>query len=453
MADNLTKFMAGIRQIESSGNYDAIGPQTRYGRATGAYQFLDSTWDGYKGFRRAVDAPNSVQDDRARALMGQYYARFKRWDLVAIAWHAGPGSAARVQQDPSYLDRLGDGLSRTGDYVRRALSEAGLRATSGRGTSGGSDRGRRSSRRPRRRPWALPPNTVDGEGRLTVDTDRLYGLARKLTMHMAVLESVRRHSASVRDDLEGIVLEDRADARQIREAIDTALSDEYGVGRARNLMIRDIGYVVEARERALGADRTDRDHRRVIERLIATLTPGATTVATRRKVRGLLRGLYEPARSTAPRGGSPGAGGLAKPVAAPLTRTSEFGLVDGEGAPDDRGVRHHAGKDWFAPGGTAVSSPVSGTVVDVQASRGNTGQVFGGVVRVRAANGEIWVFRHVDPSIRAGTKVDAGDRIARITRWAGGPSHTHIELWKTRNGDSYDFENMIDPMTRLRRFL
>lgn len=37
-------ILAQIRARESSGDYQAIGPMTSTGKATGAYQFMDSTW-------------------------------------------------------------------------------------------------------------------------------------------------------------------------------------------------------------------------------------------------------------------------------------------------------------------------------------------------------------------------------------------------------------------------
>lgn len=145
--------------------------------------------------------------------------------------------------------------------------------------------------------------------------------------------------------------------------------------------------------------------------------------------------------------------GLVRPIAARLTPGSEFGLQDAEGAPANDGRRYHAGKDWFAPGGTAVRSPVSGEIVEVKPSRGNSGQIFGGVVKVRGEDGKVWVFRHVDPTgVREGQRVGAGDLLARVTDWTGGPDHAHIELWRTLRG-GYDFENMIDPMDYLKKFL
>lgn len=142
-----------------------------------------------------------------------------------------------------------------------------------------------------------------------------------------------------------------------------------------------------------------------------------------------------------------------KPVPHELTDLSEFAVADAEGAPAADGQRYHAGKDWFAPGGTAVRSPIDGKVVEVTPSSGSSGQIFGGTVKIEGENGRVWAFRHVDPKdLDVGQRVKAGDRVASITEWQDGPSHAHIELWKSLEG-GYTFENMIDPMTKLKRFL
>lgn len=100
-----------------------------------------------------------------------------------------------------------------------------------------------------------------------------------------------------------------------------------------------------------------------------------------------------------------------------------------------------------------MRSPIDGTVVEARASRGNSGPVFGGTVKVQGRDGKVWVFRHVDPkNVRVGQHVGAGDHIAAVTAWRDGPSHAHTELWKTYGG-GYDFENMLDPMTCLKRIL
>src|SRR5262245_32943279 len=57
--------LATIRQVESGGNYLA---QARGSSASGAYAFLDSSWDGYGGYTHARDAPPALQDVKATDL-------------------------------------------------------------------------------------------------------------------------------------------------------------------------------------------------------------------------------------------------------------------------------------------------------------------------------------------------------------------------------------------------
>lgn len=112
MADtinDLDLFMAAIRRRESgsyAGNYSALGPYTgeRYGRARGAYQIMETIWPGWAaaaGIPGADWRDQAAQDHVARFKMTQYFQRYGRWDLVAIAWFAGPGRADRAQREGS----------------------------------------------------------------------------------------------------------------------------------------------------------------------------------------------------------------------------------------------------------------------------------------------------------------------------------------------------------------
>jgi murein DD-endopeptidase MepM/ murein hydrolase activator NlpD len=140
----------------------------------------------------------------------------------------------------------------------------------------------------------------------------------------------------------------------------------------------------------------------------------------------------------------PGKAGL--PLGTPMGGRSEFGVVDAEGAPGAGGKRYHAGKDWFAPAGSNVTAPWGGKVVEVKQSRGNSGQVFGGTVKIQGADGRVFVARHVDPrKFKVGQSVKPGQAVATVSAWTGGSPHAHIEVWKSLRG-GYRYENMIDPV-------
>lgn len=93
----LNSYLYALRSHESGkvgGNYRATNP---YSSASGAYQYLDSTWANYGGYRRAKDAPPAVQDKRAAADASRVYAKYKNWDAVSTVHFTGhyvaPGSA------------------------------------------------------------------------------------------------------------------------------------------------------------------------------------------------------------------------------------------------------------------------------------------------------------------------------------------------------------------------
>lgn len=154
-----------------------------------------------------------------------------------------------------------------------------------------------------------------------------------------------------------------------------------------------------------------------------------------------------PGRPATPGGrvvNAPKIGRLVQPVAT-KPGASAFDMPDAEGAPDKNGVRHHAAMDWFAPGGSRVLAPVGGKIVEVKQSRTNTGQIFGGVVKIQQPNGRVFVFRHVDPrGVKLGQRVKPGTVIGGVSPWESGSPHTHIEVWKSLAG-GYRLENMEDP--------
>jgi hypothetical protein len=85
-----------IRMVESGGDYSA--PKNR-GGASGAYQFIDSTWDGYGGYTSAYLAPPEVQDARAASGVQSILAEYGDVAYVPIIWYW-----PRAADDPTQLD-------------------------------------------------------------------------------------------------------------------------------------------------------------------------------------------------------------------------------------------------------------------------------------------------------------------------------------------------------------
>jgi hypothetical protein len=76
-----------IRTLESGGDYTA---EATGSTASGAYQFLDSSWARYGGYQRAADAPPAVQDAKAVELITSVLDRYSG-DIgaVPVVWYIG----------------------------------------------------------------------------------------------------------------------------------------------------------------------------------------------------------------------------------------------------------------------------------------------------------------------------------------------------------------------------
>lgn len=123
--NGLQSFLAATKQHESGGNY-GIYNQSGLSDASGAYQFISTTWGGYGGYHNAAEAPPEVQDAKAAEMASQLFERYHDWRLVAIAWYGGPGIAdqAAAGQDPGNPDQQGSYLA-YGDTIVRMMAGDG----------------------------------------------------------------------------------------------------------------------------------------------------------------------------------------------------------------------------------------------------------------------------------------------------------------------------------------
>jgi len=92
---SLEQVLSTIRRLESGayeGNYTAQNPNSS---ASGAYQFLDGTWNNYKGYTHAKDAPKAIQDEYAEAGVRHILQNHNcKVEWVPAVWFAGEAGAS-----------------------------------------------------------------------------------------------------------------------------------------------------------------------------------------------------------------------------------------------------------------------------------------------------------------------------------------------------------------------
>lgn len=84
---SMAAVLATIRELESGGDYQARASGSS---ASGAYQFLDSTWDSYGGYPSAWLAPPEVQGAKATASVTAILdAHDGDVSAVPVVWYLG----------------------------------------------------------------------------------------------------------------------------------------------------------------------------------------------------------------------------------------------------------------------------------------------------------------------------------------------------------------------------
>lgn len=142
----LDAFMEALGYVESRNNYNAQGPYTgsTYGRAVGRYQIMEKIYGGWA--REAGVDPNdrspAAQDRVARHKMSEYYRRYGSWDLVAVAWFAGPGRADKAKKQGiasvgGIKDMLGTSVA---SYAEKVVGRMSDRPVNPRQADGPSQR-------------------------------------------------------------------------------------------------------------------------------------------------------------------------------------------------------------------------------------------------------------------------------------------------------------------------
>ncbi|WP_141578177.1 NlpC/P60 family protein [Actinomadura sp. WMMA1423] len=88
LSHQLGWFLWALRMQESGGHYDRSAGTSK-SSACGAYQYITSTWNNYRGYARACDAPPEIQDERAKRDILQKWNKYHKWQPVAVDHFTG----------------------------------------------------------------------------------------------------------------------------------------------------------------------------------------------------------------------------------------------------------------------------------------------------------------------------------------------------------------------------
>ena len=130
------------------------------------------------------------------------------------------------------------------------------------------------------------------------------------------------------------------------------------------------------------------------------------------------------------------------------------------GASRAGGRRHHAGVDLYAPRGSVVLAPEAGTIVAAQPFNGPNAVA----LLIQTDTGPVILLGEIEPDswrefdLDIGSRVSAGQEVARVGINPGGSQMLHYEMYRdgtTRNDRWYygrpPPDNLLDPTGYLQR--
>lgn len=106
--DYLLPRIANVESVNSGGYKADASKNILYGgntTAAGKYQYTDSTWNNYKGYKRALDAPPEVQEERMINDLSRNLTRFGNDPFKALVEHYYP---AHREHPEKWNDKLVD---------------------------------------------------------------------------------------------------------------------------------------------------------------------------------------------------------------------------------------------------------------------------------------------------------------------------------------------------------